>query len=141
MMIWGGIVLVVAGCALPPEGKGELSRDPTFVLNRTWRWESTVTPVERIAVADPDRYTLKLTADGKAQIQFDCNRGGGEFKIAEGTLSFGPLLSTRMACPPDSQDSLFMRDLERVVSFFVENDTLFLEMPYDSGTMRFSPTR
>lgn len=80
-----------------------------------------------------------LTADGRAQIRFDCNRGGGEFKISPGKLSFGPLLSTRMACPPGSLDSAFMQDLQRVVSFFVEKGTLFLEMPYESGAMKFRP--
>lgn len=30
-----------------------------------------------------------------------------------------------------------MRDLQRVVSFFVQDGALYLELPYDSGTMRF----
>jgi heat shock protein HslJ len=48
-------------------------------------------------------------------------------------------MSTRMACPPDTLDGPFMRDLQRVVSFFVDNDTFYLELPYDSGTMKFRP--
>ena len=32
-----------------------------------------------------------------------------------------------------------LRDLQRVVSFFVDNGTLYLELPYDSGTMKFRP--
>jgi heat shock protein HslJ len=44
-----------------------------------------------------------------------------------------------MACPPDSLDSAFMRDLQRVVSFFVDSGTLYLELPDDSGTMKFCP--
>jgi len=106
-------------------------------LNRTWQWDSTITPVEKIAVPNPDRYTIVLDSDGKLQARFDCNRGGGEFAIASGRLSFGPLLATRMACAPDSLDSVFMRDLQRVVSFFVQDGYLYLELPFDSGTMRF----
>ena len=34
-----------------------------------------------------------------------------------------------------------MRDLQRVTSFFVEDGTLYLELPYDSGTMRFREAR
>jgi hypothetical protein len=30
-----------------------------------------------------------------------------------------------------------MRDLQRVSSFFVEGGELYLELPADSGTMRF----
>ena len=52
-------------------------------------------------------------------------------------MSFGPLLATRRACEPDSLDGVFMRDLQRVVSFFVQDEHLYLELPADSGTMRF----
>ncbi|WP_419664226.1 META domain-containing protein [Desulfosarcina variabilis] len=57
--------------------------------------------------------------------------------MSEGRLSFGPLMSTRMACPPDTQDALFMRDLQRAGSFFVENEDLYLELPMGSGSIRF----
>ena len=42
-----------------------------------------------------------------------------------------------LACPPDSQDGQFMSQLQQVTAFFVDDGSLFLEMPYDSGTMRF----
>jgi heat shock protein HslJ len=108
-----------------------------MVLNKTWQWESTITPIEKIAVLNPERYTILLTAGGKAKVRLDCNRGGGDYKISKGKFSFGPLLSTRMACPPDTLDRSFMRDLQRVTSFFVENGNLYLELPLDSGTMKF----
>jgi len=131
--------MVIMGCAstgaLPDENTH--STDPQSVLNKTWQWVSTITPVEKIAVYNPERYTIILTDEGKLQARFDCNRGGGEFKISPGKLSFGPLMSTRMACPEDSLDGAFMRDLQRVVSFFVETGMLYLELPYDSGTMKF----
>jgi len=131
---------VAAACATASSSvQGGRSTDPQAILNKTWQWESTITPVEKIAVPAPERYTIILQADGRAQVRFDCNRGGGEFKISPGKLSFGPLLSTRMACPPDSLDSAFMRDLQRVISFFVDSGTLYLELPYDSGTMKFRP--
>jgi heat shock protein HslJ len=132
---------VLAGCAAAVPSGGEHTRrnDPQTILGKTWQWESTITPVERIPVPDPERYTILLKSDGRAKIRFDCNRGGGEFKISTGKLSFGPLLSTRMACPPGSLDSAFTRDLQRVVSFFVDNGRLYLELPYDSGTMKFRP--
>lgn len=130
--------LIVAACAVGvPSDPKSPSKDPQMVLGRTWQWVATITPAETIAVAAPERYTILLLADGKVQVRFDCNRGGGEYTIADGALSFGPLISTRMACPPDTQDALFMRDLSRVRSFFVESDQLNLELPADSGSMRF----
>ena len=132
--------LAVAGCAAASSSIQPVrSTDPQKILGTTWQWESTITPVEKITVPAPERYTIFLQADGKAQMRFDCNRGGGGFNISPGKLSFGPLMSTRMACAPDSLDSAFMRDLQRVASFFVDDGRLYLELPYDSGTMKFRP--
>jgi heat shock protein HslJ len=58
---------------------------------------ATITPVEKITVQNPERYTIHLNSAGKAQIRFDCNRGGGTYEISGGRFSFGPMLSTRMA--------------------------------------------
>lgn len=134
-------VMIVWGCATSTGKSDPTARsiEPQMALNRTWQWVGTITPVEKITVPNPERYTIRLTDDGKLQARFDCNGGGGNYEISAGRLSFGPLLSTRMACPPDSQDALFMRDLQRVASFFIEADDLYLELPYDSGTMRFRP--
>ena len=115
--------------------------DPQIILDKQWQWESTITPVEQITVGTPKNYTILLKADNKVQVRFDCNRGGGSFKISLGKLSFGPIMSTRAACPPGSLDFRFARDLQRVVSFFTRNNNLYLELPYDSGTMKFSPVK
>lgn len=128
----------LAGCATGiSDDQKALSSDPQMVIGKTWQWVSSTTPVEKITVVAPERYTILLQTDGRAQVRFDCNRGGGVYKIAEGQLSFGPLISTRMACPADSQDWSFMRDLQRVASFFVREGLLYLELPYDSGIMQF----
>ena len=115
----------------------EFIRDPAAVTGITWEWVRTTTPVEQTEVPEPGRYTILLQPDGRLEALFDCNRGGGEYEIEQGKLSFGPLISTRMACPEDSLDALFMKDLQRVTSFFVLYGALYLEMPYDSGTLQF----
>ena len=132
--------LMIAGCATKagPDSAAR-SRDPQAVLSKTWQWRETITPVEKIAVPNPERYTIRLLNDGKLQARFDCNNGGGNYQISAGKLSFGPLMSTRMACPPGSLDAAYTRDLQRVVSFFVQDGDLYLELPVDSGTMRFQP--
>lgn len=130
-------LIACSGHAGGMSGQEGRSNDPQLVIGRTWRWEATVNPLEKITVSEPGRYTIMLAADGRIQIRLDCNRGGGEYKIAEGMLSFSPLISTRMACPADSMDGPFIRDLQRVTSFFIEGGKLFLELPYDSGTMIF----
>jgi len=137
LIVLCGMVFFACAAGTPTGNEHKRSTNPLMILDKIWQWESTVTPVEKITVPNPEHYTIQLAADGRAQMRFDCNRGGGKFKISAGKLSFGPLLSTRMACPPDSLDSSFMRDLQQVVSFFVDNSALYLELPYDSGTMKF----
>jgi heat shock protein HslJ len=102
-----------------------------------WQWVRTVTPVEEIDAKAPERYTLILRPDGKAEMQFDCNRGQGSYSIEGNKLTFSPLIATRMACPDDTQDFIYMDYLQRVTSFFLRDDALFLELPMDSGTLQF----
>lgn len=128
---------LLTACASTPGSVAERLRSPDAVVGKLWQWEETVTPVERIKAAAPERYTLQLHADGRAAARFDCNRGGGSYKIETGRLSFGPMMSTLMACPPGSQDRRFAKDLGQITSFFVEDGKLYLEMPADGGTMRF----
>lgn len=130
--------LVLAGCAAaPPGGTPARTRSPDAATGKVWQWERTVTPVETIGSAAPERYTLELGADGRAAIRADCNRGSGGYKIGEGTIAFGPIATTRMACPPGSLDTRYLRDLQRATSFFVEGGNLYVELPVDSGTLRF----
>jgi heat shock protein HslJ len=113
--------------------------DPDSVVGKTWQWEASITPVEKVTVPNPERYTILLTKDGKLQARFDCNRGGGDYRMSEGRLSFGPMLSTRMACPQDSLAGSFMSDLAKVNSFFIQDGKLFLKLEGDNGVMHFCP--
>ena len=81
-----------------------------MITGTTWQWEETQTPVEKITSPAPDRYTLLLLPDGRANSRFDCNRGGGSYRIVEpGRISFGTMATTMMACPPGSLDRRFAR--------------------------------
>jgi heat shock protein HslJ len=139
-IFFGWLSLWLASCATNgPAGLPARNRDPDALLGKGWQWLETITPVEKITAPNPDRYTILFASGGKLQARFDCNSGGGSYQISQGKVSFGPLLSTRMACAPDSLDGTYMRDLQRVVSFFIEERNLYLELPADSGTMRFRP--
>jgi len=107
------------------------------VVEVTWEWVSTVTPVTQVEARDPERYTLFLQRDSVARVRFDCNQGSGTYEMAPGKLTFGPFMATRMACPEDSQDAQYADWLQRVASYFLHDGELFLELLMDSGTMRF----
>lgn len=141
------LVMVMALCACAEDNNATSQPDASSadahatahgqIIGKTWMWTRTITPVETIEVAEPERYTMLLGMDGRAVLRFDCNRGGGDYEIGEGTIKFGPIMSTRAACPPDSQDHVYMKQLSEVTSFFTMDDKLYLEMPMDSGTLHF----
>lgn len=134
----GVISLMEVGCASSCQSTSTpRSHDPQAIIGKTWQWQGTVTPVEKINVTQPERYTLRFDEKGRIQARFDCNRGGGSYQISEGKLSFGPMMSTRMACPENSLNDVFMKHLQDVNSFFLEGDSLYLELPVDSGTLQF----
>ena len=135
------MALMITACGTELDLKAVATgiKESVSIYNVLWQWESTVTPVEKIMVQNPERYTVLFSEEGKVSMQFDCNRGGGDFTVSKNRLSFGPLMSTRMACPEGSLDSVFMKDLQQVASFFTKDGKLYLELPMDSGTMCFRP--
>ena len=58
-----------------------------------------------------------MLADGRLSLQADCNRGGGAYTVSGVQITLQPGPMTLAACAPGSQDTLFMRDLRRVVTF------------------------
>lgn len=102
-----------------------------------WHWIATVTPVERIACPDPARYTLEFLPDSLVAAQIDCNRGSGAYHLDGASLRVGPMAVTRMMCPPGSMDTKFAQQIDAARTWFMQGDTLMLDLFADSGTMRF----
>lgn len=99
----------------------------------------------RTEIAAPAAFTLEFGADGVAFFRIDCNRGRGAWKAAPssdpsaGTLEFGPLATTRMACAPGSLDHRVMRDLALVRSYRLKEGNLFLSLMTDGGIYEWMP--
>lgn len=106
----------------------------------TWQWIETAYGNDSlVASKDPSRYTLTFNADGTLTAQVDCNGGSGAYTLDGASLTFGPLVTTRMGCPADTQDGLFSKDLATVGSYVIEDGHLFLSLVMDGGTMEFAP--
>jgi para-nitrobenzyl esterase len=111
---------------------------PSDWFDVTWQWESLVTPVETITPDRPELYTLRFDRTGRVAVRADCNRGAGMYTVSAGRrITFGAIALTRAECPPGSLSNRFVRDVSRVSSYFARDGALFLEMPVDSGTLRF----
>ena len=108
------------------------------IVGVLWQWQSTQTPVEKVSVDNPERYTLELGPDGQVDVLADCNRLGGTYTLTDNHITVTLTTSTRAACPPDSLADRFIKELDASVIYFTEGEDLFLDLQYDSGTMRFA---
>jgi para-nitrobenzyl esterase len=121
------VAVAPATDALPPE-----------ILDVTWQWIWFGSGAEQFDVGVPERYTLQFFADGTVAVLINCNRGRGQYSVGEDQrISLEMLATTLMACPEDPLESRFMTTLERVATYFQMDDDFFLEVPADSGTLRF----
>jgi heat shock protein HslJ len=143
--------LLLAGCSRgQPDSTGQPpapyreraeASDPTLpsnVIGVTWEWVGLSTPVEQVKVHAPERYTIRFDREGRVAVRADCNRGSTSYTVsADRRIALGPIVLTRMMCPPGSQDARFVNEFGRVTSYFLKDGDLFLELPVDSGTLRF----
>lgn len=111
--------------------------EPTLT-GQTWLWQGTVTPVEEISVADPTRYTITFNDDGTAEVLADCNGVGAEYTTDGSSISIELGFGTLIACPEDTQDTLFKEQLSAAAIYFFQDGDLFIDLFADGGTMRFA---
>ncbi len=147
------LALAVAGCALRDPGHAPGSGAPSYgpagasppaltaaadaLTGPMWQWQRTQWPDGRVVAATvPERYTLKFEAGGRVLLRADCNRGSGSYQVDGNALVLGPAATTRMACPSDSQDDAFLRQLARTATYAIAGDELAVTLA-DGGTMRF----
>ena len=125
-----------SGAAAGPSADLTSSKD---MLDVTWEWvRLTTTPVELMDIDEPEKYTVRFGSDGKVVLKADCNRGAGSYSVsADRKLTLKPIGLTRMMCPPGSLSNRFAKEVGRATSYFMRNGDLFLELPADSGTLRF----
>jgi heat shock protein HslJ len=106
-----------------------------------WHWESLVTSAEKIAVEQPERYTLDLQAGGKAQVRADCNRGQASYKVQGRAITIRLAGMTRAACASGSMSARYLKALESATGQRIKGNSLFLDLPGEGGTMVFVRAR
>ncbi|MBS1721832.1 MAG: META domain-containing protein [Armatimonadetes bacterium] len=84
-----------------------------------------------------ERLTM-MVANGRVSGMAGANRYGGPAKVGkDGTVEFGPLVSTLVADPEGSIAPKFLKDLGQVKRFMFHKGDLILELPVDVGVLRF----
>jgi heat shock protein HslJ len=127
--------------AEPKVSKKEITIEKQELLyDKEWAWQQSIYNNDtKVEISQPEHYTLQFHNDGRISARIDCNRAGGMYTIDGHRLTITITHSTRAMCPPESSDTVFIRDLEAVSSYFIKSNMLYLEMRYDTGTMFFEP--
>jgi len=135
------ITLVLAFLLLPSQAATLTSSDGTKTTIRgiVWKWQRTAYNNDtRIEPPDSSRYTILLMPEGHLSVQLDCNTGAGRYALDGSSLTLEVTHSTMAACPPDSLAQKFLKNLAAARIVFVRDGNLYLDLMYDSGTMKFA---
>ncbi len=112
--------------------------DAEDITDVVWKWQETRYNNDQNAVPpDPSGYTIAFNPDGTLNIRADCNRGGGKYSNKGKSLRIEVTHTTRAMCPPDSLEQTFIKDLNAAEIYFFKDGNLYLDLKYDTGTMKF----
>ncbi len=118
---------------------GDAAAATSELAGTTWQWvEFQDTAGQNSYTLDePENYILFFDDDGTVSIQADCNVVRGTYTAGDGGLSItlGPM--TLAECGPNSRYVPYIRGLRDVVSYVLDEDQLFLNLPIDSGNLVF----
>jgi heat shock protein HslJ len=105
----------------------------------TWQWAQTrYNNDTRTVPAKPEKYTIRFREAGQIDVRADCNRKGGTYSLQGKQLSIKIITSTMAACEPGSLENEFVRNLTAGTNYFFRGGNLYVDLKFDTGTMRFS---
>ena len=132
---------VLAFLLLPLQAATLTSSDgkQTKIGGIVWKWQRTAYNNDtRTEPPDSSHYTILLMPEGHLSVRLDCNTGGGRYTLDGSSVTLDVTHSTMAACPPDSLTQKFMKDLAAARIVFLRDGELYLDLMYDSGTMKFA---
>ncbi|MEZ5556956.1 MAG: META domain-containing protein [Pseudomonadales bacterium] len=150
----GVALLVLVGCsarvtpapaAADQSGAAPSAPPPAIVQTglsgTTWQLVEIAAMDDRVFMpAAGARYELTFEAGGVLLVQADCNRGRGTWaETGSGGIVFGPIATTRMACPPGSLDARFLSSLSYVRSYVLRDGHLYLATMADGAILHLRP--
>ena len=122
-----------------PKVSGQAGTAPDL-SGTVWQWQQTLMNDDDKFVPDnPVNYTVQFMADGTVAVQADCNRVRGTYTVDGNTITIALGPSTMAACPEASLGERFAGQLVGAAIYFFRSGDLYVDLKYDSGTMRFGP--
>ena len=99
---------------------------------------TTLVPEEK----DRSKYTIMFSANGRASVRVDCNRGSGSWKYkGPSQIQFGSMSMSRAKCGPGSLHDGIVKDGAVIRNYVIRDGRLFLSLLEDAGTYELEPLR
>ncbi|UCD36298.1 MAG: META domain-containing protein [Nitrospiraceae bacterium] len=137
--LWTEKRFTVQGNRFVPFAGGPEEKNAGEITGTVWQWVQTLYNNDTKAVpVDPRNYTVQFLEDSTLTVKADCNQKGGTYSIKDKSLSIEITHSSMAACPEGSLEDEFVRGLSGAAIYFLGNGDLYIDLKYDTGTMRFS---
>ena len=117
---------IIAGLLLSACSSGTSTPE---LSDTNWKLEAYGPANDLVLAADGIETSIKFGADGQVSGNLGCNGFGGDYKQDGTRLTFGPMMSTLMACPEPqmSQETISFSILNGNVEFRVDGDKLTID--------------
>jgi heat shock protein HslJ len=128
-----GDTLTLASDGVTVVLKTEVPAEAATLFGRSWTVTELQTPNSATAIPAGVRTpTLEVGTDGTVHFDTGCNRGNATVTSHGDTLTFGPVMMTKMACGKDATmvEQAVLHALEGTVTVVVDGDAATL----DNGT-------
>jgi putative lipoprotein len=118
----------------------ETMSDEPSLTSATWMWTQFTDPVQgELSIEDPSLYAVQFFEDSTIGITADCNVGTGTYIADEaGAIDITVGAVTLALCDEESLSDQFLQYLDAAVIYFFDEGDLLLDLPVDSGTLRFA---
>ena len=113
--------------------------DLTALMDTPWQWISFTNPMEQFEVEMPENYSVTFNEDGTLNVMADCNNASGSYTVGDSSLTIAMGPNTMAACPEGSRSDQFVQLMTGAAIYFFEDDSLFIDLMADGGTMAFRP--
>jgi heat shock protein HslJ len=102
--------------------------EPAALVGTTWTVTGTVANEGVSSVPVDSTASITIADDGTVAVNTGCNSGSGSVEVGDDTLTFGPIATTLMACPPEQTalETSVLSVLQGEVAYEIDGSNLSL---------------